>query len=366
MKRRNFLKASAAFAGAATGGFSCIAAAGAASIAVPVVDKLSVRMLVDVNNNYFLHPTTLNGVSLVPAARPKDYTKALHSEFGLSLYLESVKAGETRTMMLDYAYTPEALLSNFDYLGLDAKKIDALIVSHGHFDHYGGLMGFLDKYRDSLPRDIGLYAGGEDNFCHRVLPTGTVGMFSDFGYLDRRALAARNVSLVLCENPTVIGGHAFTTGQVKRRTDEKILPNTFEEFGIKDGLGCDPAHFAPAASVGKPVADEHYHEHATVFNVKNRGLVVISSCSHRGVVNAVRQAQEVSGVEKLHALVGGFHLAPAPMDYTRHITAEILELNPDVVVPMHCSGENFVQAMYAAAPDRLLRAASGSQLTFGA
>jgi 7,8-dihydropterin-6-yl-methyl-4-(beta-D-ribofuranosyl)aminobenzene 5'-phosphate synthase len=366
MKRRNFLKVSAAFAGAAAGGFSGIAIAGAAPIEVPVVDKLSVRMLVDVNNNFFLRPTTLNGVSLVPAARPKDYTKALHSEFGLSLYLESVKAGETRTMMLDYAYTPEALLANFDYLGLDAKKIDALIVSHGHFDHYGGLMGFLDKYRDSLPRDIRLYTGGEDNFCHRVLPSGTVGMFSDFGYLDRRALAARNVAVVLCENPTVIAGHAFTTGQVKRRTDEKILPNTFEEFGIKDGLGCDPAHFAPAASVGKPVPDEHYHEHATVFNVKNRGLVVISSCSHRGVVNAVRQAQEVSGVEKLHALIGGFHLAPAPMDYTRHITAEMLELNPDVVVPMHCSGENFVQAMYAAAPDRLLRAASGSQLTFGA
>jgi 7,8-dihydropterin-6-yl-methyl-4-(beta-D-ribofuranosyl)aminobenzene 5'-phosphate synthase len=365
MKRRNFLKASAAFAGAAAGGFGCIATAGAAPIEVPVVDKLSVRMLVDVNNNFFLRPATLNGVSLVPATRSKDYTKALHSEFGLSLYLESARAGETRTMMLDYAYTPETLLSNFDYLGLDARKIDALIVSHGHFDHYGGLSGFLDKYRDSLPTNIKLYAGGEDNFCHRVLPAGTVGMFSDFGYLDRRVLAAKNVAVVLCENPTVIGGHAFTTGQVKRRTDEKILPNTFEEFGIKDGLGCDPAHFAPAAAAGRPVADEHYHEHATVFNVKNRGLVVISSCSHRGVVNAVRQAQEVSGIEKLHALVGGFHLAPAPMDYARHITAEILELNPDVVVPMHCSGENFVQAMTSAAPDRLLLAASGSQLTFG-
>ena len=84
MKRRNFLKASAAFAGAATGGFSCIAAAGAASIAVPVVDKLSVRMLVDVNNNYFLHPTILNGVSLVPAARDRKSTRLNSSHPSIS------------------------------------------------------------------------------------------------------------------------------------------------------------------------------------------------------------------------------------------------------------------------------------------
>ena len=56
------------------------------------------------------------------------------------------------------------------------------------------------------------------------MPSGKPGVFSDFGYLDRNALAARKVGVVLCENPTVIGGHAFTTGQIKRETDEKILP----------------------------------------------------------------------------------------------------------------------------------------------
>ena len=90
-------------------------------------------------------------MSLVPPPRAKDYTRELHSQWGLSLLLESVKAGETRTLMLDYAYTPDALLNNIELLNVDPKKIDALIVSHGHFDHYGGLIAFLDKYRGVLP-----------------------------------------------------------------------------------------------------------------------------------------------------------------------------------------------------------------------
>jgi 7,8-dihydropterin-6-yl-methyl-4-(beta-D-ribofuranosyl)aminobenzene 5'-phosphate synthase len=366
MKRRDFLKASAAFAGAAAGGFSCVEFSSAAAIEPPVVDGLKVKVLIDLTHNIFLKPATFNGMTVTPAARAKDYTKELHTQWGLSYYLQSVKGGETRTLMLDYGYTPEALLNNFELLGLDPKTIDALIVSHGHFDHYGGLIGFLDKYRSALPADVKLYAGGEDNFCHRVQATGTPGEFSDFGFLDRRALAARKVGVVLCEQPTVIGGHAFTSGQIKRRTDEKILPNTFEQFGITDGLGCDASHYTPAELAGKTVPDEHYNEHVTVYHVKDRGLVVLSSCSHRGVVNAVKQAQEVSGVDKLHALLGGFHLGPAPMDYTKHVVSEIVDLKPDIVVPMHCSGENFVEAMREIAPDRLFLGSTGATLTFGA
>jgi 7,8-dihydropterin-6-yl-methyl-4-(beta-D-ribofuranosyl)aminobenzene 5'-phosphate synthase len=366
MKRRDFLKASAAFAGAAAGGFSCVEFSSAAAIEPPVVDKLNVKVLIDLTHNIFLKPSTFNGMTVTPAARAKDYTKELHTQWGLSYYLQSVKGGDTRTLMLDYGYTPEALLNNFELLGLDPKTIDALIVSHGHFDHYGGLIGFLDKYRSALPADVKLYAGGEDNFCHRVQATGTPGEFSDFGFLDRRALAARKVGVVLCEQPTVIGGHAFTSGQIKRRTDEKILPNTFEQFGITDGLGCDASHYTPAELAGKTVPDEHHNEHVTVYHVKERGLVVLSSCSHRGVVNAVKQAQEVSGVDKLHALLGGFHLGPAPMDYTKHIVSEIVDLKPDIVVPMHCSGENFVEAMREIAPDRLFLGSTGATLTFGA
>jgi 7,8-dihydropterin-6-yl-methyl-4-(beta-D-ribofuranosyl)aminobenzene 5'-phosphate synthase len=365
LRRRDFLKASAAFAGAAAaGGFACVEIANAAPIQAPVVDKLAVRVLIDGSFDAFFRPGKVNGVSVEPAPRGRDYRRSLHNQWGLSLFLESQRAGEQRNVMLDFGYTPEALLNNIELTGVDPSKLDALVVSHGHFDHFGGLQGFLKKYRDVLPADVKLYAGGEDNFCHRY--SGTPGQLTDFGALDRRELVAQKVSVVLAETPTVVAGHAFTTGKIKRASIEKVLPNTLVEFAMKDGLGCDAGHYTSAELLGKTVPDEHIHEHATCFNVKDRGLVVISSCGHVGIVNSVRQAQEVSGVQKVHAIVGGFHLGPAPADYLNQVVAEIKKLEPDVVIPMHCSGNNFITAMRQQMPDRLLVSTTGSRVTFGA
>jgi 7,8-dihydropterin-6-yl-methyl-4-(beta-D-ribofuranosyl)aminobenzene 5'-phosphate synthase len=93
---------------------------------------------------------------------------------------------------------------------------------------------------------------------------------------------------------------------------------------------------------------------------------VISSCGHVGIVNSVRQAQEVSGVRKVHAIVGGFHLGPAPADYLQQVVAEIGKLEPDVVIPMHCSGVNFQQAVKEQMPSKLVLATIGSRILFGA
>ncbi|QCI65767.1 MBL fold metallo-hydrolase [Phreatobacter stygius] len=364
--RRDFLKASAAMASAAAAGsFSCIGIANAAPIAPPAVDKLSIRVVVDSAFDSFFRPAQVNGVSIRAAARPSNWRRTLHNEWGLSLWLESQVQGAARTIMLDYAYTSPVLLNNIELLGLDPAKLDALIVSHGHADHYGGLNGFLDKFRAALPAEVTLYAGGEDNFCHRLAGPGA-GQLVDNGTLDRRELAAQRIKTVLCETPTVVAGHAFTTGQIKRDSIERVLPNTFVEFGVKDQLGCNIAHYLPAEMEGKIVPDQHLHEHATCFNVRDRGLVVISSCGHSGIVNSVRQAQAVSGVDKVHAIVGGFHLGPAPADYLKVVVAEIGKLNPDVLIPMHCSGLNFVQEARAQLGEKVLVTTTGSRIDFGA
>jgi len=366
MKRRDFVKGSAALGVAAAAGLARPDIASAARIEAPVVDKLTMRVLIDSSHDQFLRPVQVNGVAHQPpgSGRGKDFRQILHNQWGLSLFLETQRAAEQRTIMLDFGYSPEALINNIEITRVEPSKVEALIVSHGHFDHFGGLQGFLAKYRNVLPADLKLYAGGEDNFCHRY--SGPQSQLTDFGVLDRRELVAQKVTTVLCETPTVIAEHAFTTGKIQRTSLERVLPNTFVEFAIKGGLGCNAGHYTSAELQGKIVPDEHVHEHATCFNVKDRGLVVISSCGHVGIVNSVRQAQEVSGIDKVHAIVGGFHLGPAPKEYLDQVVAEVKKLNPDVVIPMHCSGTNFTQAVREQMPDKLLVSTTGSRLTFGA
>src|SRR5579871_2167362 len=338
--RRDALKMSAGFAAAVTG-FSCTELAKAGPITVPTIDKLGVRVIVDGSSDIFNKPAEVAGVKSEPG-RPSDSLRALHSEWGLSLYLEPQRGDLRRTLLLDFGFTPEAINGNMELLKADPTKVDALIMSHGHWDHLGGMMGFLDRHRKSMPADLSIYAGGEDNFCQRYNRT-PGGDLADYGMLDRRDLAKRDVKVVLCETPTVIGDVAFTTGKIARKSIEKVLPQTLVEFKQKDGAGCNWSHYLPAEMEGKIVPDEHIHEHATCFNLKDKGLIVISSCGHVGIVNSVRQAMEVSGIDKVHAIVGGFHLGPAPADYLTQVVAEIAKLNPDVVIPMHCSGLNFTQ-----------------------
>ena len=374
LSRRRFLHASAlaAPALACTGMVRDAQGAETPRIEAPVVDNLSIQVVTDGNHDVFISGAQVPGVRVerVRGFRGAQERRALRSEHGLSLYLTSRRGDETRRFLLDFGYTPEALNNNLELLGLDVAGLDALIVSHGHLDHFGGLEGFLAKHRPAMREDLRVYLGGEDAFCYRHSPVGN-GAFASYGVLDRRMLAAARVRPVLSEDPLVIEGHAFTTGAVPRTSLERVLPNTFVEFGQRDVAGCKVAdyashHFTPAELAGQPVPDQHLHEHGTCFHVKDRGLVVITSCGHGGVINTVRRAQQVTGVRKVYALVGGFHLAPAPDDYLRRVMAELKTLDVEHVFPMHCSGPNFLEAAKREMPQALVLCTTGSRFTFGA
>ena len=216
-----------------------------------------------------------------------------------------------------------------------------------------------------LPADVKLYAGGEDNFCHRVI--GAPGQFGEGGTLDRSAIVAQKVTVVLCETPTVIQGSRLHDRQDHAQQHRAHPAEQLRRLRqSKQAASCDYGHYTAAELQGKIVPDQHVHEHATCFNIRGKGLVVISSCGHVGIVNSVRQAQEVSGIQKVHAIVGGFHLGPAPADYLKQVVAEIKKLEPDVLIPMHCSGLNFLLEARAQMPGSVINTSTGSRLIFSA
>jgi 7,8-dihydropterin-6-yl-methyl-4-(beta-D-ribofuranosyl)aminobenzene 5'-phosphate synthase len=323
----------------------------------PVVDSLSVRVVVDSVYDQFMAKAThpLVAIEHVGRIRGREMS-CLAGEWGLSLHLESEAGGDKRQYLLDFGYTPEILIRNFDLLGIAPERLDGLILSHGHRDHYGGLAGFLAQHRERLRGDIKLFAGGEGNFREKWLARPDEPPTS-WGALDRAGLEAAGVEAVCCDTAHALDG-PFTTGRIARGSFEHVLPNTLVEPTPAD-------HFTEAERRGRFVPDRHPDEHATCYIVKGRGLVVVSSCSHCGVINAIKTAMAVSGVDRLHAVLGGFHLGAAPPDYIEHTIAELKALAPDVVIPMHCTGRNFIASLRHAMPDRLIDWNTGSRFAFG-
>ena len=324
----------------------------------PTVKSLSVRLVVDSYFDQFMpkqeHPHCR--VEHVSRIRGREQEATIAGEWGLSLHLESRGDAGGGQYLLDFGYTPEILLRNFDLLGIAPEKLDGLILSHAHRDHYGGLVGFVRQHRAAMKTDLKLYAGGDLVFREKWLGSRDSEPTS-WGALDEAALAAAHVETVSCGHAHALEG-AFTSGAIERNSFEHVLPNTLVEPSPAD-------HFTDAERRGKLVPDRHPDEHATCYIVEGRGLVVLSSCSHSGFINAIRTAMAVSGVSKLHAVVGGFHLGVAPPDYLDHAIAELKALDPDVVIPMHCTGRAFTARIAAEMSDRLVLANTGSRFTFG-
>ena len=150
-------------------GTSRTAQAQALGSQVPEVDRLAVRIVTDNQVIQFVPPEKREGLAIerkggnqTPDAPPRT---ALNGEWGLSMHAESRRGTELRNILIDFGYTPETLLNNMSILKIDPSTFDALVLSHGHYDHFGGMVGFLSANKGKLKKNLPFFVGGEDCFC---------------------------------------------------------------------------------------------------------------------------------------------------------------------------------------------------------
>lgn len=331
---------------------------------VPEVDRLAVRIVTDNLTQLFVPDETRDGLKIerrVPHSYPdRPPRHILNAEWGLSLHAQSFAGDEERNVLVDFGFTPEVLNNNMAVIGVDPRTFDAMVLSHGHYDHFGGMLGFLERHGCALKKDIPFYVGGEDAFCIRRNAEG------QFGALDRKAILDSRLTLMMASEPAVVADHAFTTGRIGQVSFEKPLRPTTEIVGIFDGFGCFPEKMPAEKNTGTYIPDDFDHELATVYNVRRRGLVVLTSCSHRGVINTVRAAMSASGIDQVLAVIGGFHIVP-PLDddYIGQAITEFRAIDPKYIIVGHCTGDRFYDLARLELGEKVIHSAVGTRFVFG-
>jgi len=307
------------------------------------VDRVEVLTVIDNYVDVLL--TNTDVVTRPPLAKGGDIpSDALLAEHGLSLLVTVFEGEDSHKILFDTGYGQTGVPHNLTQLEVDLGEIEALVLSHGHMDHTGSLYEVLDRIEKPIP----LVTHPDAFLSPRYfgLDDGRKLLFPQ--PLTRTKLKERDVELMENRAPTLIAENMIlVTGEVKRVTTfEKGLPNALVE---KDGK-----------LENDPISDDQ----ALVIHLKKKGLVVISGCSHAGIINTALYAREIAETETIHAVLGGFHLSgPFFEQIIEDTIKELKQMKPAVVVPMHCTGWKAIQRFSEEFPDAFVLNSVGSKIT---
>ena len=324
-------------------------------IALDPVDEIVITTLVD--NSYDGLMTDMGPARRAPMGRtPRvaapqfeqgETVPGLVAEHGFAALVTTRRGDRTHTLLFDTGVSPNGLADNMERLGITAADIEALVLSHNHFDHAGGLLGLARlRRRAGLPITVhpGVWAPRRAVFPGLPewrMPT-----------LSRRSLTDEAFTIVERRQPSLLlDGSVLVTGEVDRTTDFETGMRFHETFG-PNGWEPDPL-----------IMDDQ----AIVVHVRDRGLVVLTGCGHAGAVNICRYALRLTGVPTLAGLFGGFHLTgPAFEPIIEPTVAALQAMAPQVIVPAHCTGWRAQHRLAAGLPDAFVPNAVGTSFTIAA
>ena len=263
------------------------------------------------------------------------------AQHGFSVMIEVTQGQKTGKVLFDTGVSKTGILYNLDALEFSANDIQAIVLSHGHTDHAMGLLGLLDRLgKRNLPLVL-----HPDAYLERrlTLPDGShVYMIPP----RRSDLRQHNVEVIEEVGPSMlVDDMLLVSGEVGRHTDfESGYPGHEARRG--EGWTPDPL-----------IVDDQ----CAILNVRDKGLVVVTGCGHAGIINIIRHAQALTGVERIHAVIGGFHLTGAYFAQRIPATvAALKELAPAHIVPGHCTGFPAIHAIANALPDAFIAASVGT------
>ena len=263
---------------------------------------------------------------------------------GLSLLIRIHNDNESFTILFDTGPDDGLVVENAMRMGLDLCEVDAIVLSHGHFDHYGGTLSVLKAIgKNNLP----VYVHPE-LFLPRAFAKGELIKVSYNLTVDE--VEAHGGKVIESKDPTKLFNDAILiTGEVPRHTPyETGHPS---EHRLKNN-----------AWVSSP---DIIDERCLVFNLKNKGICIFTGCGHTGVVNASNHAMTLLNTDKVHLIMGGFHLAgPAFVDRIAPTVSDLKEINPNYIVTGHCTGRQAQTDLTAAFSDKHIPYGVGTVFKF--
>jgi 7,8-dihydropterin-6-yl-methyl-4-(beta-D-ribofuranosyl)aminobenzene 5'-phosphate synthase len=323
------------------------------AIALEPLDALTVTTLVDNVVDKLL-------VDEGPAKRPPratsrrmpvrvleggDADDGLRAEHGFSALVTITKGNRETRVLFDTGGTPDGMVENMRRLDISARDIDVIVLSHGHWDHTTGMDGLVAELGS---RNVPVLIHPEFWRRRRVALPGRDPIH--LPTTSRRALLEAGFEIVEEREPSfLLDGSLLVTGEVDRTTD-------FER-----GFPGHQAHFDGRWRPDPLILDDQ----ALVASVAGRGLVIVTGCGHSGIVNVVRYVKKLTGEDRLHAVVGGFHLGGPAFEPIVGPTCDALaELAPDVLVPAHCTGWRATHALAARLPEAFIQNSVGTRFEF--
>lgn len=282
--------------------------------------------------------TMANGLAKITIVVDNRADQGLLYEHGFSAWIEI--AG--RRLLFDTGQG-SVFASNLEKLGIDLGTADTVVLSHGHYDHTGGVPLAIAHAPTAA-----IYAHPAVTGPRYAIRDGVVKSIA-IPEAARRALERHRFGIRWVTRPMdlALTVGAGITGPIPRLTD-------YEDTGGPFFIDKDSAH-------PDPITDD-----LSLWIRTNRGLVVVVGCCHAGLVNTLRRALELSGESRLHAVLGGFHLTEASERRLTRTMTELRELGPDLIVPCHCTGDVAVERFRQTFGERVAIGSAGAHYIFGA